>query len=802
MPVFNQSRSNIIRLIFAGMFLIIFAQLFNLQVISDKYKKMAQENALFPKRIYPTRGIIFDRHNRAILNNTIMYDLMVTPSQVKNIDTAYFCRLMEIEPAEFHSRILDARIRNGPFRPTIFEDLLPPDLYAKLEENIWRFPGFNLQERPVRVYPYDAGAHIMGYVGEVDSNILRRSNFYYQLGDYVGRSGLEQYYEKQLMGQRGIEYWIKDNKNRLVGHYANQELDTAAIAGRNLRTYLDIELQQLAEKLLANKVGAIVAIEPKTGGILAMASGPDYDPNSLTGPEKQKNYAKLALDVSAPLLNRAIKGLYQPGSTYKPLAALIGLDEGVITPASGIACTGFYYGCNKVYRCTEKDPGHAANLRLAIAHSCNSFFYNTFRLTLDNPELHGVRNGLMKWKGYVNKFGLGERIGVDLPSEDAGNIPDTTDYDKEYRGSWNSCTMVTMGIGQDKMLETPLQMVNSMCIVANKGSFYIPHFVEKVDGESPDDTILNKYRQKHFVLSHISDDSYETVISGMQDVTEIGTARIARIPGINMCAKTGTAENYLSLEGKRTKLNNNSIFVCFAPRENPQIAIAVVIQNAGYGARWAAPIGSLLVEKYLRDTLTAERVKQATVIANTNLMPGYLVRLQFLTDSLRGVYWAKQTGDSTRLRRYQDPVLRRQLLDTLHKPTSHITIPFGPRPRQTAVPADTTRGKRMDSTARKTERDRVKKPDSPRPGKSDDPTGAPAPDSGSRRKVPPAGTHKPDSVKLQGAETRSEKAKSFESVASAKESKESLWRKSRGSLAIKPNDRLVIQEELPKNKTS
>src|ERR1700749_972561 len=388
MPVFNQSRSNIIRLIFGGMFLVIFAQLFNLQVFSDKYKKMAQENALFPKRVYPTRGIIYDHRQRAILNNTILYDLMVTPSQVKTIDTAFFCQLLEIDSAEFRSRILDAKIKNGPFRPSIFEDLLAPDLYARLEENIWKFPGFNLQERPVRIYPYDAAAHIIGYVGEVDSNILRRSNNFYQLGDYVGRSGLEQSYEKVLMGQRGIEYWLKDNKNRLVGHYQDKTLDTPAIAGKNLHTYMDIELQQLAEKLLTGKTGAIVALEPSTGGILAMASGPTFDPNSLTGPDKQANYARLALDVAGPLLNRAIKGQYPPGSTYKPLGALIGLDEGVITPASGINCLGFYYGCAKPVKCTEHFAGHAANLRLATAHSCNSFFCMAFRDEIDNPALH------------------------------------------------------------------------------------------------------------------------------------------------------------------------------------------------------------------------------------------------------------------------------------------------------------------------------------------------------------------------------------------------------------------------------
>ena len=699
MPVFNQSRSNIIRLIFGGMFLVIFAQLFNLQVFSDKYKKMAAENALFPKRVYPTRGIIYDHRQRAILNNTILYDLMVTPSQVKIMDTAFFCQLLEIDSAEFRSRVLDAKIKNGPFRPSIFEDLLAPDLYAKLEENIWRFPGFNLQERPVRVYPYNAAAHIMGYVGEVDSTILKRSNNYYQLGDYVGRTGLEQFYEKQLMGTRGIEYWIKDNKNRLVGHYENRDLDTPAVAGRNLHTSIDIELQQLAEKLLSYKIGSIVAIEPKTGGILAMASSPDYDPNSLTGPDKQKNYGKLALDVTAPLLNRAIKGLYPPGSTYKPLGALVGLDEGVITQASGYPCLGAYLACGKPVKCDEKWPGHAATLRLAIAHSCNSFFCNAFRLTIDNPRIHSVRTGLETWKGYMNKFGLGHRIGIDLPSEDGGNVPDTIAYDKEYHGSWNSCTMKTIGIGQDKMLVTPLQMANAMCIVANKGYFYTPHFVQKVEGHSADDSVLDKYVVKHEVLTHISDGDYETVISGMQDVTEVGTARIARIDGINMCAKTGTAENYLSLEGKRTKLNNNAMFVCFAPRENPQIAIAVVIQNAGYGARWAAPIGSLLVEKYLRDTLTAARIAQATLLANSNLLPGYLVRVQFKTDSIRAAIWAAQSGDSTRWKKFQDPSLRRQLLDTMHKVMAHITIPFGPRPQIKNILSDTTKRKRLDSAA-------------------------------------------------------------------------------------------------------
>jgi len=665
MPVFNQSRSNIIRLIFAGMFLIIAAQLFHLQVVSKKYQQQAQENALFRKSIYPSRGIIYDRNGKAILNNTILYDLMVTPSQVKNIDTAYLCQLVGIDTVEFRKRVLNARVKNGPFRPTIFEDLLPADMYARLEENIWKFPGFNLQERPVRVYPYNAAAHIMGYVGEVDSSILRRSNNYYQLGDYVGRAGLEQYYEKVLMGQRGIEFWIKDNKNRLVGHYQDKNLDTPAIAGKNLRTYLDIELQQLAERLMAGKTGAVVALEPSTGGILAMVSGPNYDPNSLTGPEKQTNYAHLALDVSGPMFNRAIKGQYPAGSTYKPIGALIGLDESVISPASGIGCLGVYLACNRPVRCDERNPGHAANLRLAIAHSCNSFFCNTFRLTIDNPEYHSTRIGLMKWKEYVNAFGLGHRLGVDLPSEDGGNIPDTTAYDKMYNRSWNSCTMVTMGIGQDKMNVTPLQMANAMCIVANKGYYYTPHFVRSIDDAQGDDSILNKYHVKHEPVTHISDDAFNVVQSGMQDVVEIGTGRAARIPGINICGKTGTAENKLVIDNRALKLRNHSWFVCFAPRENPKIAVAVIVENSGHGSEWAAPIASMIVEKYLNDTLRNERLADANRIAGTNLMPKYLVRMQFRTDSIRAAEYANQSGDSTRLLTYMDRANRALMLDTL-----------------------------------------------------------------------------------------------------------------------------------------
>ena len=654
MPVFNQSRSRIIRLIFLVSFVIIIVQLFRLQVVSGKYSKLAMDNAVFPKIIYPERGIIYDRKGKAILNNAIMFDLMVTPAEVKNFDTLSFCRLMELDSSEFKKRIRDAAFKNTSVRPSVFESLLTPQMQARFEENSWRFPGFALVERPVRVYPFNTAAHILGYIGEVDPKDIERSGGFYRMGDYSGRSGLEATYEKVLMGQRGVQHIIKDNHNRLVGSYENGIFDTAAIAGRGLRTYLDVELQQLAEKLLTGKVGSIVALEPKTGGILAMASGPGFNPNELTGSDKQKNYSRLVLDVSRPLFNRAIKGQYPAGSTYKPLAALIGLDEGVITPQSGIACSGAYYYCGRRYGCTEHWSGHANNLRLAIAWSCNSFFYNTFRLTVDNRAYKSPREGLTAWKKYMTAFGYGHRLGVDIPSEDGGNIPDTTQYDKEYRGSWNSCTMVTIGIGQDKMLVTPLQIANGISIVANKGYYYIPHFVKKIDDETPADTaLLNKYRVKHEVLTHIPDSSYETVISGMQDVTIAGTAwRIPKIPDVNVCAKTGTAENYGIIKGRREKLKDHSLFVCFAPRENPQIAVAVIIENGGYGATWAGPIAYLMLEKYLKDTLRADRLKEVDRIAAANLMPSFLKDLQRKEDSIRAFKWFEMRKDSAYIRKY------------------------------------------------------------------------------------------------------------------------------------------------------
>ncbi len=656
MSVFNQSRSRIIRLIFLAAFLVILAQLFYLQVISGKYQQLAMDNAIFPKIIYPERGIIYDRKGKAILNNTISYDLMVTPSEIRNIDTLEFCRLMNMDTAEFKKRVVEAILKGYAVRPSVFDDLLTPELQARFEENSWKFPGFTLVERPLRTYPYNAAAHILGYINEVNPKEIEQSGQFYRMGDYKGKTGLEWYYEKVLMGQRGVQYLIKDNKNRLVGRYENGAFDTAAIAGRGLRTYIDIELQQMAERLMSNKVGGLVAIDPKTGGILAMVSGPNFDPNDLTGPDKSKNYSRMVLDVSGPMLNRAINGLYEPGSTFKPLGALVALNEGVITPSYGFPCGGRYTLCGHGKpACTHAGGGHAANVRLSIANSCNAYYAHVYRLTVDNPQYGHVKKGYLKWREYMHNFGLGVKLGVDLPSENSGSIPDTSVYNRENNNYWTSCTNLTLGIGQDKMQTTPLQMANSMCIIANRGYYYTPHFVERIERESDEDTsMMNKFRVRHDVLTHIPDTAFNAVIEGMHDVVKFGTARIAQIPGIDVCAKTGTAENYTILDGRRIKLPNNSMFVCFAPKENPKIAIAVFVQNAGFGSTWAGPISRIMIEKYLNDTLQTRSVADLERIAQTNLMPAYLKRLQFKTDSTRAYKWLEQYKDSSLLKRFLD----------------------------------------------------------------------------------------------------------------------------------------------------
>jgi penicillin-binding protein 2 len=614
--MYNSNRGRIIQIIIGVIFTLIILQLVSLQIFSSKYVLAANNNAIFRKIIYPDRGIIFDRKKRALLENTISYDLVVIPNEAKGVDTATLCAILKINKEEYSKRMVEVIIKNSRVKLGVFEPFLSSEVYAQITENLYRFPGFSLSERSIRNYPYNTAAHVLGYVAEVDVNFLKKHDAEgYEMGDYAGMTGLEKQYESILMGQRGVKRFLRDNKGKIQGPFEKGEFDTTAIAGRNLYTSMDVEVQQLAEHLLQHKIGSVVAINPKTGSIIAMASSPGYNPNLLTGNQRRKTIGRLLTDTARPIYNRAIKGQYPPGSTFKPLGALIALDEGLITPSFGYNCFGLYTTCGDPRKCEHHNAGHASNLQLALANSCNSYFLQVFRMAIDNPKYHNAKLGYLKWKEYMNSFGLGRKLGIDLPSENRANIPDTAQYNKDFGGAkyWNSCFMLTLGIGQDRMTATPLQLANTMAFIANDGYYYTPHFVDSVEEEDEfDKELLLKYRTKQEVTK-IPKEYYDVIKEGMHDVTVIGTAAFIKVPGHEFCAKTGTAQNP---HGK-----NHSMFVCFAPKDNPKIAVAVVVENAGFGSTWAGPIAGLIMEKYLNDTLTKESKTKVDYLANVDLMP-------------------------------------------------------------------------------------------------------------------------------------------------------------------------------------
>jgi len=646
MSVYNQNRGGIIQIIIGTIFFLIVAQLVGLQVVSNKYKLAADNNAIFRKIIYPDRGIIYDRKKRALLENTISYDLVVIPNEAKGVDTAALCAILHIDKAEYSKRIIEAIIKNTRVKAGVFEPFLTPEIYAQLNENLYRFPGFSLSERSIRSYPYNTAALVLGYVAEVDVKFLKEHESEgYEMGDYAGMIGLEKNYETVLMGQRGVKRFLRDNKGKIQGAYEKGEFDTVAVAGKNLFTSIDVQVQQLAEKLLQNKIGSAVAINPKTGGVIAMASSPSYNPNLLTGSQRRKTIGRLLLDTARPIYNRAIKGQYPPGSTFKPLGALIALDEGLITPNFGYNCFGSYGACGDPRKCEHHNAGHAANLQLALAYSCNSYFLQVFRMAIDNPKYKSAKGGYVKWKEYMNAFGFGRKLGIDLPSENKANIPDTAQYNKDFGNPryWNSCYMLTLGIGQDRMTATPLQLANSMAFIANEGYYYTPHFVDSIESETQEEAAqLAPFRKKQKVTK-IPKEYFDVIKEGMHDVTVYGTAAFIKVPGHEYCAKTGTAQNP---HGK-----NHSLFVCFAPKDNPKIAVAVIVENAGYGSTWAGPIGGLLMEQYLNDTLTTESQLKADNLAQVDLMPqaiknwyvqnnksAYLTPIEYNNDELSDVW--------------------------------------------------------------------------------------------------------------------------------------------------------------------
>lgn len=673
MSVAVNSRQLIIKLIFIGTAIVILLRLLFLQLFEDKYKIMADDIAIYRKVVYPPRGAIVDRKGKTMLYNRLAYDLMVTPNKVKkDLDTTQLCSVLGITQEDFNKQLHKTRVKNGSFRQGVFIEQLSTEQVSRFKENMYLFDGFELLERSIREYPNGSAGLVLGYVGEVSSGMLKKDRYSsYTQGDYVGMSGLENSYEEVLRGTRGVYYLERDNFNRPTGPYKNGSLDTQAIAGKTLQLYLDAEIQEYVEKLMKNMVGSAVAIDPQTGGIICMVSAPSYDPNLLRGRERSKNYAVLNKDYRHPLFNRATQAYYQPGSTIKPMTALVALDVGVITPSFGYPCAGGYYACGKRIGCTHSGHGHAANLRLALANSCNSYFVHIMRLIEDAKKFGNVRNGLEEWHDYFWSFGYGHPTGVDIPYEKGGLLPDSAYYNDKYNNSWSSCTNLFVGMGQGELALTPLQMANGMCIVANHGYYYTPHFVKSIGGNSKD-PILKPYLEKHSV-THIADTIFKIVSLGMQDVVTSGTGKVAQMEGVDICAKTGTVENKTRLEGKVIKLQNHSAFVAFAPRENPKIAVAVMVENAGYGATWAGPIASLIIEKYLKDTISAKRKHLEDKLLNANLINPYLKQIdaeQRYRDSVNYVTRIankkleqrnKYIKDSLLIRRYFEKIVGKKL---------------------------------------------------------------------------------------------------------------------------------------------
>lgn len=662
MPVFNQSRSRVIQILFGVVFIIIAAQLVNLQVFSKKYKLQAENNAIYRKVIYPDRGIIFDRKKRSLLENSIMFDLVVTPSEARGIDTLALCNLLEIDTAEYKKRMRDIIFKNTSVRPSVFEPLLSQELYARLSENIYKFPGFELSERSVRSYPLHIGANFLGYTAEVNPAFLaKHKDEGYEMGDYTGMTGLERTYEKVLMGQRGIKRYIKDNRSRIQGSYENGLFDTAAIAGKNLYLSLDAQLQALGEKLMTNKVGSIVAIDPKTGGILCMVSAPSYDPNYLTGSERSKHFNKLYKDPRLPLLNRAIYTTYSPGSTFKTVVGIIGLSEGVINERFSVVCNGAFWGCgNGRPKCLDKGT---FNLTTAIAHSDNTYFATVYKRILDQQRYGGADSALKVFNTYAYTFGLGHKLGIDLPGEQPGNLPISSYYRKIFGKNWNSCNVISNAIGQGEVSTTVLQLANVMATIANKGWYYTPHMVDSIEGNEFDN-LLVRFKEKHFTDREIPDSVYDAVQNGMQGVMEYGTGAAAQVPGIVVCGKTGTVQNYY--HGVAQK--DHAFFGAFAPRNNPKIAIAVLCENAGFGAQSAAPIASLMIEQYLKDSIPEpDRKQKVEEIAKLNLIPA---RMRAEMNRLDSIKMKKEEEEQNRQN------IQEQILDSTSAETTMVTQPI------------------------------------------------------------------------------------------------------------------------------
>lgn len=576
-------------------------RLFTLQIMSDDYKKNADSNAFLKKVEFPARGVISDRNGKLLVYNQNAYDIMVVMNEEKGrLDTTEFCNSLGITKEFFIKRMEEIKDRNknpgySRFTQQLFMSQLSEKEFSVFQEKIYRFPGFYVQRRSVRQYTMPYAAHVLGDVAEVSAADIVEDS-YYQPGDYIGKMGVEKSYEKQLRGEKGVQIMLRDAHGRIQGSYMNGKFDRRPVPGKDLTLSLDIKLQALGERLLEGKIGSIVAIEPSTGEVLCMVSSPTYDPRTVTGRKRGKMHAMLSRNPWKPLLNRSIMGMYPPGSTFKTTQGLTFLTEGIIGPGTsfpchhGFYCRGLHVGCH----------GHASPISLvpAIGTSCNGYFcWGLYYMLGNRKKYKNVQEGMNTWRDYMVSMGFGYKLGIDLSGEKRGLIPNAQYYDKAYRGSWNALTVISIAIGQGEVLLTPLQIANLGATIANRGYFYTPHVVKKVKGEQ----LEAKFREKHYTKA--SRRAYEYIVAGMRRAVTGGTCRAADRADYEVCGKTGTAQNH----GQ-----DHSIFMGFAPMNNPKIAIAVYVENGGFGADYGVPIGALMMEQYIKGKLSPESEKRAT----------------------------------------------------------------------------------------------------------------------------------------------------------------------------------------------
>ena len=585
-------------------------RLFALQVMSDDYKKNADSNAFLKKIQYPSRGVITDRNGKLLVYNQPSYDIMVVMNEQRGVDTLDLCQSLGITKEYYERRMAEIKDRRrnpgySSYTQQLFMGQLSSEEFCVFQEKLFRFPGFYVQRRSIRQYQTPYAAVVLGDIGEVSPADIENDS-YYQNGDFIGKQGVERAYEKQLRGQKGVQILLRDARGRIKGHYLDGKLDTRSVPGKNITLGIDVNLQALGERLMEGKLGSIVAIEPATGEVLCMVSSPTYNPRLMLGRQRGKNHMKLQADPMKPLLNRAIMGQYPPGSTFKTTQALTFLQEGIITPQTAYPCYhGFIYhglrvGCH----------GHASPAQLvpAIGTSCNAYFcWGLYYMFGNRTKYANVQEAMTRWKDYMVSMGYGYKLGIDLPGEKRGLIPNAHFYDKAYRGSWNGLTVISISIGQGEVNATPLQIANLAATIANRGYFITPHMVKHIQGE-PLDTLYTNRRYTMVERRH-----YETVVEGMRRAVLAGTCRSGNIPGIEVCGKTGTAQN---------RGHDHSVFMGFAPMDEPKIAVAVYVENGGWGADYGVPIGSLIMEQYLNGKLSAASEEKAQAFQNRRINYG------------------------------------------------------------------------------------------------------------------------------------------------------------------------------------